>query len=482
MTGHGSPPERIVLGPDLLGEGPRARQAANRGAVFEPPAPPSSRVLVTLTATLAGSIPPIWRTIEVVGDADLSEVHQVLQAAFSWEDRHLYRFSLTEDPLTGPGPVFLCPDDASETPEEGLRAASVRLDQAVQKTGDHLYYLYDYGDNWEIDLHVDSLKRAHPETPRARCIAGEGAAPLEDSGGIPGFDLFKASRVGRKDFSLARINETLAATVNDPLGSDLIAFVNGERENTLTERLLCQYPGVENALEKAPTGDGATAVLFALLQLGQPAEQVSQEDLEQDFAGLLWLLKEISRLGGKVKLTSSGYLPPHLLRAWLHYLPHDRHSPASFRSEADLPEMWALRKDLQRLGFLRRSKEDLVLTKAGKKAVRSPSAAWRHLATRLHPATRADGTEDLETLLLLFAAAGAGQDPYRSAAAAADGLGWEAGSRPITRGDLIRLGRNPIRILTYLGQSETEHQAGDPPLQRELSRTAQLLARAALAE
>lgn len=53
---------------------------------------------------LDGAAPPIWRRLDLRADLPLDMVHLVVQAAFGWENRHLYRFA------TGGGPF----DDGSQ--------------------------------------------------------------------------------------------------------------------------------------------------------------------------------------------------------------------------------------------------------------------------------------------------------------------------------------------------------------------------------
>lgn len=42
---------------------------------------------------LVDSEPAIWRRFHLRGSLALSQVHQVLQTAFGWEDAHLHRFT-----------------------------------------------------------------------------------------------------------------------------------------------------------------------------------------------------------------------------------------------------------------------------------------------------------------------------------------------------------------------------------------------------
>ncbi len=114
--------------------------------------------------------PPIWRRLEVRSDLTLDVVHRVLQAAFGWMDSHLWRFSLGDDAFSPSSQVFLCPWDVEEgelEDEGGLPAAAVRLDEAVQLPGEILSYAYDYGDNWELTLRLESVLPAAVDMPSA---------------------------------------------------------------------------------------------------------------------------------------------------------------------------------------------------------------------------------------------------------------------------------------------------------------------------
>jgi hypothetical protein len=53
---------------------------------------------------LAHSVPAILRRLEILGSLALHQVHQVLQAAFDWEDAHLHRFT-PDDPFAPLRPV-----------------------------------------------------------------------------------------------------------------------------------------------------------------------------------------------------------------------------------------------------------------------------------------------------------------------------------------------------------------------------------------
>lgn len=130
-----------------------------------------------IKVTLAGSRPPIWRRLEVPSAITLRALHDVLQAAFGWEDYHLWVF---ESPLGRYGVA-----------DRELRinsAAARRLHQVAPAQGDRLGYTYDFGDDWEHSILVEAVAAAEPGVAYPRCLTGRRASPPEDCGGIWSYD------------------------------------------------------------------------------------------------------------------------------------------------------------------------------------------------------------------------------------------------------------------------------------------------------
>lgn len=131
--------------------------------------------------------PPIWRRLELASDLRLDELHRVLQAAFEWEGGHLHQFRAEDRTWDdgsaaefGPGPFSAAPAPEPE--------GKTRLSQILVAVGDRLDYVYDFGDNWEHVLMLEEIVEPAPGAPRARVVDGDRAAPLEDCGGIPGYE------------------------------------------------------------------------------------------------------------------------------------------------------------------------------------------------------------------------------------------------------------------------------------------------------
>ncbi|MET9296706.1 plasmid pRiA4b ORF-3 family protein [Streptomyces sp. NPDC003077] len=130
-----------------------------------------------MKVTLRDSRPPIWRRLEVPSGITLRELHDVIQAAFGWEDYHMWSFD------SGSARYGIADQGL------GLRSAtSKQLGQIATRSGDRLLYTYDFGDNWEHDILVENITAPEPGTAYPHCLTGRRAAPPEDCGGIWGYD------------------------------------------------------------------------------------------------------------------------------------------------------------------------------------------------------------------------------------------------------------------------------------------------------
>ncbi|WP_240720923.1 plasmid pRiA4b ORF-3 family protein [Pseudarthrobacter sp. NamE2] len=150
--------------------------------------------MLEVRVELVDSEPKIWRQLEVRGSLTLDQVHQVLQAAFGWEDMHLHRFTADDPfaplrPVNGEVPEALqwlprreC-DEPGERPEEDFS-----LEQLLALGAGAAFYEYDFGDNWLHRLELVTQSPANEGTPPASVIDGARRGPLEDSGGFPGYE------------------------------------------------------------------------------------------------------------------------------------------------------------------------------------------------------------------------------------------------------------------------------------------------------
>jgi len=149
-----------------------------------------------LKITLLGSTPEIWRRVEVHSGLTLDDLHYVIQNIFDWDNSHLYQFlvtpggKLTQKAMREATRYHLSPPDPffGDIPEKGdLRADEQLIGRVFTDDCRQIIYEYDFGDSWE---HLVKLEKRSPGGDQDHipiCLAGENAAPLEDSGGIFGY-------------------------------------------------------------------------------------------------------------------------------------------------------------------------------------------------------------------------------------------------------------------------------------------------------
>lgn len=140
-----------------------------------------------VSAVLAYTDPAIWRRLELASDLRLDEVHCVLQAAFEWQGGHLHQFSTESRTWDAGSAADFGPGPFSASPAPGPEGKTL-LSQVLAAVGDRLEYVYDFGDNWEHVVMLEEIVEPAPGAPRACVVDGDRAAPLEDCGGVPGYE------------------------------------------------------------------------------------------------------------------------------------------------------------------------------------------------------------------------------------------------------------------------------------------------------
>ena len=63
----------------------------------------------------------------------------------------------------------------------------VTLGQLLRRASQRIRYTYDLGDNWEHEILLEGVLTAEPYVRYPVCVAGNGACPPEDCGGVWGY-------------------------------------------------------------------------------------------------------------------------------------------------------------------------------------------------------------------------------------------------------------------------------------------------------
>ena len=132
---------------------------------------------------LHGVQPLVWRRIRVPSDFTLARLHRVIQAVMDWQDYHLHEFTIA-------GRVYSVPDPDYDGDREVVDDRTVRLRDLSLSAGDHLEYLYDFGDNWQHALELEEVLQGDADDIGPLCLEGECSTPPEDVGGISGYEEF----------------------------------------------------------------------------------------------------------------------------------------------------------------------------------------------------------------------------------------------------------------------------------------------------
>ena len=124
---------------------------------------------------------PIWREVWVPSDLTLDMLHDVIQDAMGWDDDHMHGFKFKKQWFQSVEFIDGFDDDAGK-PEE-----LVELGELLKRARQKLTYTYDFGDSWH---HSVTLKKQAPLDGESlfTCVAGEGACPMEDCGGVYGHE------------------------------------------------------------------------------------------------------------------------------------------------------------------------------------------------------------------------------------------------------------------------------------------------------
>lgn len=129
----------------------------------------------------------VFRDIEIMGAQTLDDLHDSIFDAFDREDEHLYSFYLTRKAVKNfrrinDFPEFTHPmvfeeDDMYDDDENKHDASIVTIDVLELSEGEHLYYLFDFGDNWWHELSVLEIKEADKAWDYPRIVKKCGESP-----------------------------------------------------------------------------------------------------------------------------------------------------------------------------------------------------------------------------------------------------------------------------------------------------------------
>ena len=120
----------------------------------------------------------IWRKIAITGTYSFSDLHTIIQIAFGWEDCHIHQFEV--------GKLIIGNYDDEEMDLDNYADAfkfedDVNL-ELILLNNKKFVYCYDFGDDWRVDIQVESVLTTQLEEFPVILEFGGGMAK-EDCGG-----------------------------------------------------------------------------------------------------------------------------------------------------------------------------------------------------------------------------------------------------------------------------------------------------------
>ncbi len=109
----------------------------------------------------------------------LRGLHEIIQAVMLFENYHLFQFDIGDKRYGTPAQEW---DYGSAT----IDAKNIRLGALIERGVDQFSYTYDFGDNWQHSITIETVAPANPAIDYPRFIDG----PRRAFGGVPGFEEF----------------------------------------------------------------------------------------------------------------------------------------------------------------------------------------------------------------------------------------------------------------------------------------------------
>lgn len=142
-------------------------------------------LLVTLDLEVYKAV----RRIIVPADLEFTRLHKVLQSVFSWENYHLYDFTMLGGDKRNPVARIVPFENDLEYDTDAILMEGHTLSEFLPEHK-HILYTYDMGDNWEHEIQLIRVIEEHDkESPYL--LEASGQTPPEDVGGVGGYVNFR---------------------------------------------------------------------------------------------------------------------------------------------------------------------------------------------------------------------------------------------------------------------------------------------------
>ena len=143
--------------------------------LIEFPLPPEERECVAGCYDLKVSLTnKIYRTIRIAGTDTFEDLHEAIQDAFDFDNDHLYAFFMDGKRWSRNGESYWSPMN-----DEGILADEIEIGTAGLTEGKKFLYLFDFGDEWQFNVQVLTIKTEEKEPDNWSIIESVGENPSQ---------------------------------------------------------------------------------------------------------------------------------------------------------------------------------------------------------------------------------------------------------------------------------------------------------------
>ena len=175
--------------------------------------------------------PPCWRRMVVPAAATLTDLDEIIQIAFDWDNDHLHMFTIGRRSYGDP--AF----DAE------FSEGDMTLSEAFSRRAT-ISYVYDLGDNWLHEITLEETRPLDSETTYPTCTGGKGDAPVEDwIGEGPDSTPFDRTEINTRLAALTHRDRQVGSDLNEVVATILTDAYGEAEEITAFECVLDEEIG-----------------------------------------------------------------------------------------------------------------------------------------------------------------------------------------------------------------------------------------------
>ncbi len=179
-----------------------------------------------LKIAIENTHPPVWRRVLVPEMITFSDLHEIIQILFGWEDAHLHEFSIPSKK------IYI--DDGQESWGGYHYPEQETLLEELLFQNKWIRYTYDFGDAWRHKIVYEKTEETYGDR-QAVLLKYKGDNFQEDSGGLWGIDEDESNREIFDSALTEKRLEKMVFPMNESLIERMVNEVSENMETMLNE-------------------------------------------------------------------------------------------------------------------------------------------------------------------------------------------------------------------------------------------------------